>query len=172
MASKSIVQKRISAGNLNQEQRILFADLIIQEIKKRTAQGIDKDGNRFPGYSDSYKNSFEYKVAGKSSKPNVKLSGDLLGSLEMIDEGVGFVIVGFDPNSEAGEKAEGNIIGSYGQPNGNPSKARNFLGLPERVLARLREQAGRGDIIGQVEESDSAFDAFLQGILRRENGDQ
>lgn len=173
MAKKSIVQIKIDAEDLTQTQRILFADLIIQEIKKRTDQGIDKDGNSFPSYSKSYRDSDSFKIAGKSSSVDLILTGELMGSLEMIEESDGYVVVGYDPSTQVADVAEGNIIGSYGKPSGNPSKARNFLGLPEKVLNRLREQA-RGEKLIEIEEDDvskSYYERFLESITRQSNGD-
>ena len=124
--------------HLTASQRRDFGKAIIREIKKRTAAGIDADGKAFKGYSKDYKDSQEFKAFGKSSGVNLKLSGDMLSSLTVKEVNFGSITIGFDdPEEEA--KAHGNISGSYGQSFGNPSKARNFVGLSESALEEVKK---------------------------------
>lgn len=124
-------------NDLKPEQRVELADLIIEHIVDRTDRGIDKDGKKFPKYSKSYIKSLDFQNAGKSkSKVNLQLSGDMLAAIKLLSHQNGKLTIGFDKNTEENDKAEGNILGSYGG-DPNPSKARDFLGLSSSKLREL-----------------------------------
>lgn len=117
-----------------------FGVLVADYIRERTAKGVGvRDGAtyKFPGYSPSYVKSLDFKIAGKSKgQVNLELSGDMLAELDVLSARPGEVVVGFERGSLENDKAEGNILGSYGG-DPNPKRARNFLGLTERELAAL-----------------------------------
>ncbi len=128
----------LSGYGLNSDQKDEVADLIIERIVNRTDQGKDKEGKRFPGYSKSYKESLDFKVAGKSSgKVDLQLSGDMLAALEVLDKTSRSVTIGFEQGSEENAKADGNIRGTYGKPTPDPKKARDFLGITETELSKI-----------------------------------
>lgn len=127
----------LSGYGLSPDQKDEVADLIIERIVSRTDQGKDKDGRRFPGYSKSYKESLDFKVAGKSSKVDLQLSGDMLAALSVLDKTSRSVTIGFENGSEENAKADGNIRGTYGQSKPIPGKARDFLGISERELVKI-----------------------------------
>ena len=96
--------------------------------------GVNASGDRskrFPGYSDAY--------AKQKGQTNVDLlvEGDMLAAMNLISHKPGSVLIGFQNGTKENGKAEGNIIGSYGKPSGNPAKARNFLGLPPSEIRRI-----------------------------------
>lgn len=123
--------------DLTPSQRVELADLVVEHIVDRTDKGIDKDGKRFPKYSKSYIKSLDFKNAGKSeTKVNLQLSGDMLAALELLKHEKGMIRVGFERGSEENDKAEGNILGSYGG-DPNPKKARDFLGIKPSKLKEL-----------------------------------
>lgn len=123
--------------DLKPAQRTELADLIIEHIVDRTQRGVDKDGKRFPGYSKSYIKSLDFQNAGKSrSKVDLTLSGDMLAALTLLSEKKGALRIGFERGAEENDRAEGNILGSYGG-DPNPSKARNFLGIQKKKLKEL-----------------------------------
>lgn len=122
--------------DLNPEQRIELADLVIEHIFKRTDSGKDKDGKPFPKYSEAYKKSLDFKNAGKTGKVDLQLSGDMLAALKLLNHKAGNLMIGFENGTEENAKAEGNILGSYGgEP--NSSKARDFLGIQPEKLKEL-----------------------------------
>jgi hypothetical protein len=128
----------LSGYGLNSDQKDEVADLIIERIVNRTTKGIDKDGEKFPGYSKSYKESLDFKVAGKSAgKVDLQLSGDMLAALDVLNKTSRSVTIGFEPGSEENAKADGNIRGTYGKPTPDPKKARDFLGISETELSNI-----------------------------------
>ena len=123
--------------DLKPAQRAELADLIIEHIVDRTQRGLDKEGKRFPGYSKEYIKSLDFKNAGKSrSKVDLQLSGDMLAALTLLTEKKGLLKIGFERGAEENDRAEGNILGSYGR-DPDPSKARDFLGIQKSKLKEL-----------------------------------
>jgi len=123
--------------DLKPAQRAELADLIIEHIVDRTQRGLDKEGKRFPGYSKEYIKSLDFKNAGKSkSKVDLQLSGDMLAALTLLTEKKGLLKIGFERGAEENDRAEGNILGSYGREP-DPSKARDFLGIQKSKLTEL-----------------------------------
>lgn len=127
----------LSGYGLSPDQKDEVADLIIERIVNRTDQGKDKDGRKFPGYSKSYKESLDFKVAGKTNKVDLQLSGDMLAALSVLDKTSRSVVIGFERGSEENAKADGNIRGTYGKPTPDPKKARDFLGISDAELTKI-----------------------------------
>lgn len=109
-------------------------------MQERAEQGlgVNASGTRskkFPDYNPEYE---ERKRKSGRSTANVNLifDGDMMAALNVISDRPGSVLIGFENGSEENAKAEGNITGSYGR-SPNPSKARNFLGLPKAEINRI-----------------------------------
>jgi hypothetical protein len=113
-----------------------IADLAIEKIVERTDKGLDKNGVPFTKYSKAYMNSLDFKNAGKSKRPNLQLSGDMLASIEVLDSTRNWVEIGFEKGSEENGKADGNIRGTYGKPTPVGPK-RDFLGIKDSDLLRI-----------------------------------
>lgn len=125
------------------EAAVEFAQDAMEIIRRRTASGKDKDGNRFPKYSPDYVDSAQFKRAGKSKSPvNLKMTGDMMASMDILDQKKTRIRIGFEKGSEENAKAEGNALGSYGgKP--NPEKARPFLGMTKKEYNKLLRQYER-----------------------------
>lgn len=132
------------------------AEEILHYLVERTKAGKGVDGKPFKGdYSKAYRDSLEFKVAGKSGLINLTLSGEMLDSLEILKAGNGKVEIGYSKDSDMNGRAEGNILGSYG---GKPNKkrARNFLEISDKEIKKIVKKL---DIIPrdiQKEISDSS----------------
>ena len=132
--------------DLKPQQRLELADLIIEHIYDRTNRGLDKKGRRFPGYSKEYINSLDFKIASKSkSKVDLQLSGDMLAAIKILNHSSGNLTIGFDRGTDENAKAEGNILGTYGQSSPIPGKKRDFLGIEKSKLRELLEFVKDGD---------------------------
>lgn len=130
--------------SLDYQQRKDLAELIIQEIQSRTSDGINEKDKAFPDYSKEYINSLDYKIAGKDGTVNLQLSGDMMASIKLITHTPGRITIGFEEGDPNAEKAEGNILGTYGQPKPIKGKARPFLDLPDYILQKLIDQVDSG----------------------------
>ncbi|HEV8043814.1 MAG TPA: hypothetical protein VGP38_01455, partial [Rubrobacter sp.] len=123
--------------------REAIAKDIVEFIRERSEDGVGvrRRGSgfvnaQFPAYSTSYKESLDFKIAGKSSHVDLTLSGDMLIALDVLSHKRGSVVVGYAAGSEENARAEGNILGSYGG-SPNPRKARNFLGITDADLRSI-----------------------------------
>jgi hypothetical protein len=124
---------------LTKAQREAVADLVIEHMVDRTMGGKDVEGRRFPRYSKSYIESLDFKNAGKSAgKVDLQLSGDMLASISLLKDKPGEIIVGIPSGTEEADRAEGNILGSYGG-DPDPKKARRFLGIKRADLKKIIE---------------------------------
>lgn len=167
MARKYLVQRTFRVPNrLNASQREELAQAIIQEIFERTQRGIDKDGKPFKSYTKQYVESLDFRNAGKSrSNVNLTMTGDMLGGLELVSHSAGLITIGYkDIASETANKAEGNIIGSYGKKLPNAENARNFLGLPDDVVRRLAVSISSDTTSRNVRENQNFLGSVIDQI--------
>lgn len=144
MVALKNIQTRFSIPiDFNEEQRFQVAQLIIEKIQENTSQGKNRYGSSMPKYSEEYKQSLDFKNAGKGSLPNLHLSGDMLASIELISDKPGEVVIGYKAGDSLAGQVEGNVIGSYGG-NPDPSHARPFIGLPQKqldlIIAKVRSE--------------------------------
>jgi transposase-like protein len=90
--SKTEVSQKINLreklGQFSQVPAIreAFLQAVIDKIVERTQSSRDVNGKVFDAYSKSYKESLAFKVFGKSNKVDMTLTGDMLGSIDKLDE--------------------------------------------------------------------------------------
>lgn len=121
------------------EQRLAIGQEVIEFIIKRSKSGKDKDNIPFASYSEGYMKSFDFKKSGKGKKPNLTLSGEMLRALEVLESSEGEVTIGIPENDTFNnEKAEGNILGTYGSKSPNKKKARDFMGIKPKDLNAIK----------------------------------
>lgn len=113
-----------------------FGELVIDTIVERTLRGLDKNGDPFPSYSKSYKESLAFEIYKDGSRVNLKLTGEMLASMEVIPALNGVTIQFVDALNAA--KAHGHITGMSGRKGG---KVRDFFGVSqaeeESILKRV-----------------------------------
>lgn len=116
------------------QEREAIARDIIDLIVERTESGKGvKDGAlySFPSYA-----SKEYANLKGSSRPDLRLTGEMLESLRLVSEKNGLLKIGYSKSDSVAGKVEGNCIGSYGGEE-NPKLARNFLGITQGELDKV-----------------------------------
>ena len=136
MAAKQQKVKIPIPKGYNPAQRKAIALEVIDFIVRRTQGGKDKNNRAFPKYSKEYKQSLDFKNAGKSGQVNLTLSGDMLADIELLKQQRGELTVGFEGGTETNARAEGNILGTYGQKT-STGKKRDFLGLTKKALGKI-----------------------------------
>ncbi|MGV8130655.1 MAG: hypothetical protein ACP5N7_00970 [Candidatus Pacearchaeota archaeon] len=116
---------------------------IIDYIIKRTKKGRGVDNQPWKGseanrYSNQYKESLDFKIAGKSkNKVDLELSGDMLSMLDVLEIKKGKIVIGYPSGDKnLNGKVEGNRIGSYGR-DPNPKKARDFLEVSNQEIEKI-----------------------------------
>jgi hypothetical protein len=131
--------------DLKPDERIEFAEGVIEHIRERTKQGtgVRKRGRGyqlydFPEYSDEYLKALD-RVGARKSNVDLYLSGEMLESIELLRHKRGEITIGFARGSDLNGKAEGNQTGSYGKSRPDPKRARRFLGLTRDEVDLLME---------------------------------
>lgn len=122
----------------NEQIKREFGKRCIDSIIERTLEGKDKKGNPWSGraakYSESYKQSDEFRIYGKSpSVVNLKLTGDMQAAIDVVAINSRSVTLGFI-GQEENDKAHGHVNGANYLP------VRDFWGIPEKdQIAILKE---------------------------------
>jgi hypothetical protein len=129
MGKEPQLKKRITVPpNLDAEERLAVAEGVIEFIKQRTDKGLDVNGNRFAPYSESYVESKDFELADKSkNEVNLRLTDEMMESMQVIDSGRGFITIGFESGTEANDKA-------VWQQRSDNGPSRQFLGIAEKDL--------------------------------------
>lgn len=110
-----------------------YGQAVIDEIRERSTGNIDRKSNRFKNYSKEYAASLEFQAHGKSiGDPNLQLTGDMLGLMDVVSTTRNTVTIGWDESDEAA-KAHGHITGNVGV-------RRDFFGLPDEVYKGLSSE--------------------------------
>lgn len=142
----------------NSEFRQAVGQAIIDKIRERAQKknaGVDGE---FKKYSKEYYESEDFKIYGKSRNDvNLTASGEMLGLMDIIEEGKNKIIIGWNDPDQAG-KAHGHVTGSVG-------KERNFLGLRpldvSEIVSQFEDQLPKGD-----DREASIVDEILAEITR------
>jgi len=151
----------------NKRQQNQIADAIVTHIVGRTMAGLDKDDKKFAKYTKKYADGKGVGV----NEVDLLLSGEMLEKLKALKVTADGVEIGYQGSQKLIGKVEGNILGTYGQPEPIPGKARDFLGidddsvdviidayleeaedetLSENDLDRIARQAAR-EILGDID---------------------
>lgn len=142
-------------------EREAIAIDVVEFIRERTKRGLDKNNEKFPGYSKSYKKSIDFKVAGKSSTVNLTLTGDMLDLLDVLNTQSGKIVVGYEKGDEINGKVEGNRLGTYGQSK-STGKKRDFLGITKKDLKTILEKYPLNDDEKRMERVASVIETKEQ----------
>lgn len=144
---------------------------VIEKIRIRTLKSIDRNNKKFPAYSSRYKASDDFRIYGKSSKVNLRLSGEMLASMK-VGKSQKFTLKIIMADKENNDKAHGHITGNIAKVK---SKAkRDFLGLPIKDQVEVMKQTliqYNADSIESLVNVDDILDEFQDGIqFNIENG--
>jgi len=152
------------------EERRAIAAEVIQRITERTRdEGKDKNNRTFKGYSESYKGSLDFKIAGKGSKVDLTLTGEMIDSMQLLKTRPGQIEIGYKAGDEINGKVEGNRLGTYGKPQ-PVAPPRDFLGITKSdlqdILRRypLRNEEKRLDSVAQVKAAERAAEDVLSRV--------
>lgn len=176
MANKWIQKEIVIPTRYNEEERTAIAVDIVRYVRDRTLSGKGPGDKAWSGkagqYSKAYANSLDFKIGRKSKgKVNLKLSGDMLEELSVLNQSKGKVKIGFDEGSDSAGKAEGNIRGTYGNASPIPGKARPFLDLTQKEIAAILAKYPLKDREAREERTQTVLESKLasQVIIDDEN---
>jgi phage gpG-like protein len=107
---------------------------IIEKIRTRTAQGLGSNGRPLKSpYSAGYANSLDFKAAGKSrGNVNMKLSGDMLGLLDIKRQSSNEITIGWKDASQNPK--------AYNHQVGDTVPRRPFFGISKKELFEIKDQ--------------------------------
>lgn len=165
----TVIDVEIPDGYGPREREAIASD-IIDKIVERTLDGKDKNGRKFAPYSKGYSESLDFKVAGKTKTVNLQLSGDMLASLELVRHQKGLLRIGYSGSKSDNiekAKAEGNILGTYGQKTPIPGKARDFLGLPKTAIDSIVKEyplKNKEELAAKVEQTEKTISLAEQVV--------
>ena len=137
----------------------------IDYIRERASKGLGLGGETMKPtkYSESYQNSPDFKAAGKSSSPvNMRLSGDMLGSLDLLVEGDRLTI---GLPADESPKAHGHMTGQEGQ---GPLPKRQFFGVTrkefDQILSKVARPSRRTRQRSSRVSNQDEIDEILEGL--------
>jgi hypothetical protein len=146
--------------HLTPQERQAFAAEVLDLIVERTREkGLDKNNKPFKGYSDSYMDSLEFKIAGKDAKVDLTLSGEMLDAIELLRHKRGQLVIGYQAGDPINGKVEGNRLGTYGQSKQVGPK-RDHLGITKGDLAKIaskypkRDKDAKAERVAEIEAGE------------------
>lgn len=154
----------------NKDLAQLVGETLLQKIRDRTESGEGVDFEKSKGgtkvelkspYSDEYAKSPEFRAFGKNkSKVNMRLTGDMLGLMDILELDGNNLVIGWEGDDEAPKV--------FNHLTGDTVPRRPFFGVSNSELREIRAElsAELRDLIKiQEEEGKSAFrDAVSQKI--------
>lgn len=114
------------------ELRASFAQAIIDYIVDRTHKGLDIDGEKFAAYSQDYVHSDAFRAFDKSKNVNLEMSGNMLGSIEVLESKGSTVKIGWADEEENAK--------AFNHNTGDTVRKRRFFGVNEKDLAELSKE--------------------------------
>lgn len=137
---------------------------IIKKITENTINGYDKYGNPFVPYSTAYVASWAFKITGKGQRVTLRMTGEMLSDLSLLDNKDGILTFGFESMEQAA-KAHGHITG--GGRNGS-LPVRDFLGLPDDHLMTILNSFPKPQKAKEFETFAKNVEAKLLGMPQKE----
>lgn len=138
-----------------------IGQLMLEQIRKRTAENKDIEGATFEKYSEKYVNSLPFKAFGKDEGDvNLTMSGDMLGLMDIIDTSRNVITLGWD--DELSRLKAANHNGGYTLPK------RQFFGVNDDELKAIVKK-NKSDIVEALNikktEGASAYQEKLSDLI-------
>jgi len=169
--SKSQVSQTLNLEELlgvsfrgQKDLRLAIAQRVIDYIVERTEDGKDIRGNSFSAYKPSYKKSTVFELLKDSSDPNMKLTGTMLASIDVLSEGSNTIVIGFDDKTET--------LKAFNHNTGDTVRKREFFGIrPDDARKLIKSEFG--DELAELEGRDpnriTVSEILSRGILVESN---
>ena len=138
MANKKTTLKLKVPSHLSAEERQEVALRAIDFIIDRTQEGKSPSGKKWSGKAGRYTDQYA-EIKGQKRPVDLTDTYAMLSSIKYFkskgksDE----LVVGFRKGTKQERKAEGNILGTYGNPRPIPGKARPFLDILKKDLTPI-----------------------------------
>jgi len=150
--------EEITGRDFSEDEPLLFeiGEAVADFVRDRSASNKGIGGKTLPKpYSKVYQESADFKLFGKSANDvNMRLTGDMLDSIEIIDAQGSKLLVGI--TDENAPKAHGHMTGKNGQV---PKMKREFFGLTadelNKVLKEFKSDIKKLPKAGESEETSA-----------------
>jgi hypothetical protein len=116
-----------------------FAQRAIETIVNRTRSGKAPNGRSFEDYSTAYSLSNAYRAAGKTSRVNLTLTGEMLDTITELQGEGSKVLLGWG-DSLNNAKAHGHMTGKDGS---GDLPVREFFGVTENEIREIVRDLGQ-----------------------------
>ena len=163
---KNVVQETIKISKkYNANERRAIASEVIRYLEKRASRGHGVNDRPWKSqaarsYSTSYKQSKDYKIAGKTGKVNVQLSKDMLTAVQLLSHKEGEIKVGIRMSAPEWARGKGNILGTYGQKTPIRGKKRQFLEIGALDKRKFLEKFPTNNKAAREEATNRVLDAL------------
>lgn len=123
--------KRINDSSLRRAIAERAIEIVLERVEK--GKGVDGKGTVVPlaKYDPEYKASLPFKAFDKTSTVNMKLTGSMHSSVDLLEENASKIEIGID--NEDAPKAYNHLVG-------DTVKRRPWLGLTEGDLNKLKNE--------------------------------
>jgi phage gpG-like protein len=148
MANKETKLVLSIPSDFDASQRADLAERVMEFIRDRSKKGYNVRGNDWAGKAGQYTEEYAKKKGVSPGGPvDLALSHDMLDEMQYFPtlSPTGQITVGYKKGTSIERKAEGNIKGTYGQPEPIPGKARPFLDILAKDLKRIVEEVRDDD---------------------------
>lgn len=145
----------------SEDKRQAIANRILEYVKDRTLSGKDINGKKFPPYNPDYA-----KEKG-SSTVDLFSSGRMMDGMKVLKVANNYISIGYD-DPDLIPQVEGNVLGTYGQPDPIPNKARNFLGISEKDLNLILSEFPLSDIEQLEGSRANALNAQINALSSKQ----
>lgn len=128
------------------EMRSDVAEKVMAFIIDRSKKGYNVNGRDWSGKAGQYTEEYAKRKGVSDDGPvDLSLSHDMLDGMRYFPSlsPRGQVTVGYQKGTKLERKAEGNILGTYGQQDPIPGKARPFLDILKKDLEKIVRKVER-----------------------------
>lgn len=128
------------------EMRAGVAEKVMEFIIDRSKKGYNVNGRDWSGKAGEYTEAYAKRKGVSEGGPvDLSLSHDMLDGMQYFSSlsPRGQVTVGYKKGTKLEQQAEGNILGTYGQADPIPGKARPFLDILKKDLEKIVREVER-----------------------------
>jgi len=144
----------------NESLRQQIGQALIDKITERTGNAQRLGGGSFKGYSTEYKNSLAYKVGRKSGDVNLKLTGDMLETLDIKNDTDSMIKLGWESSTQNAK--------AFNHHTGDTLPKRPFFGLQKNELdAVASEFQSRVDLKSRLSKAKENFQETAVNEIKR-----
>lgn len=139
--SQQIDLNKLVGSDISEDEQLVLkiGQKIIDYIEERVDDGLGYGRTKLKSpYSDAYANSLNFKAAGKSqSDVNMKLSGDMMASIDIIEVNGSKITIGIDDPDQ--------VPKAFNHQTGDTVPKRPFFGvtndeLKQYVLSEFKDE--------------------------------